>query len=68
MGQENKLNNDKTKNYSYLVVILYQHDLATPTDNLSLSNTDVEFSGTVRNLGFIFDSDLSMKQHIIKNV
>ena len=33
---------------------------------ISHSNTDVEFSGTVCNLGFIFDSNLSVKQPIVK--
>ena len=33
---------------------------------ISLSNTNVEFSGTVHNLAFIFNSGLSVKQHIIK--
>ena len=37
-----------------------------PPQTVSLSNTDVEFSGTIHNLGFIFDSDLSVKQHVIK--
>ena len=41
------------------------HILPHP-QTISLSNIDVEFSGTVHNLGFIFDSNLSMKQHIIK--
>ena len=36
------------------------------THRVSLSNTVVEFSGTNCNFGFIFSSDLSMKQHIIK--
>ena len=36
------------------------------TQTVSLSNTDVEFAGAVRNLGFIFDCDLSLKPHIIK--
>ena len=46
------------------VNIRCQHDLAIPTDKLS--HTDVEFAGIVCNLGFIFGSDLSMKQYIIK--
>ena len=33
---------------------------------ISLSNTETEFFGIVRYLGFIFNSNLSMKQHIIK--
>ena len=34
------------------------------TQRQSLSNTDVRFVGIICNLGFIFSSDLSMKQHI----
>ena len=33
---------------------------------ISLNNTVVQFAGIVRKIGFIFDSDLSMKQYIIK--
>ena len=33
---------------------------------ITLSNTEIEISETVHNLGSIFDSNLSMKQHIIK--
>ena len=41
------------------------HILPHP-QTIFLSDTDAEFSGTTCNLGFIFDSNLSMKQHIIK--
>ena len=60
-----KLNNDKTEtilfSLSSSVITTLQHP-----QTISLSNTDVKFAGTVRNIGFIFDSDLSMKQLIIK--
>ena len=60
-----KLNNDKTETIRFSssssVITTLQHPQA-----ISLSKTDAEFAGTVRNLGFIFDSDLSMKQLIVK--
>ena len=60
-----KLKNDKTKAVRFSSSSSINTTLPHP-QTVSLSNTDVEFSGTVRNLGFIFDSDLSVKQHIIK--
>ena len=60
-----KLNNDKTEAIRFSSSSSISTTLPHP-QKISLSNTDVEFSGTVRNLGFIFDSDLSVKQHIIK--
>ena len=65
--EENKLrlNNDTTEairlSISSSVNTTLQHPHA-----ISLSNTDVEFAGIARNLRFIFDSDLSMKQQVIK--
>ena len=60
-----KLNNDKTEAIRFLASSFINTTLPHP-HTVSLSNTNVEFSGTVRNFGFIIDSDLSMKQHIIK--
>jgi len=65
--EENKLkpNKDKTVairfSSSPSVNMTLQHPQA-----ISLKNTDCGFAGIVSNLGFIFDSDLSMKQHVIK--
>ena len=60
-----KLNNDKTEGIRFLSSSSINTTLPHP-QTISLSNNDVELSGTVRNLGFISDSDLSLKQHIIK--
>ena len=47
--------------------VSHHHPLLTqPCHTHTLINTNGEFSGTVGNLSFIFDSNLSMKQHIIK--
>ena len=35
-------------------------------EKVSFSNTNIEFAGTVRNLDFIFDRDVSVEQHIIR--
>jgi len=65
--EENKLrlNNDTTEairlSISSSVNTTLQHPHA-----ISLSNTDVEFAGIARNPRFIFDSDLSVKQQVIK--
>ena len=65
--EENKLkmNNDKIEaiyfsaSSSVNTTLQLQHAV-------TLSNTEIEFFRTVRNLGFIFDSNLSTKQHVIK--
>ena len=59
-----KLNNDKTEAIRFSPPSSTSTPLPHP-QTISLSNTDVEFSRTVSNLGFIFDSALSMKQYII---
>ena len=51
-----KLNNDKTEAIRFLALSFINTTLSHP-HTISLSNTDVEFAGTVRNLGFIFGSD-----------
>ena len=63
--EENKLNNDKTEAIWFSSSSSINMTLLHP-EKISLSNTDAEFSGTVCNHGFIFDSNLSVKQPIIK--
>ena len=60
-----KLNNVKTKAIRFSSSSSINTTLPYP-QTISLSNTNAEFSGTICNLDFIFDSNLSMKQHIIK--
>ena len=64
MEEKLKLNKDQTE------AIRFSSSSANTAlqqpQTISLSNTDTEFAGIVRNFGFIFNSDLSMKQHIIK--
>ena len=59
-----KLNNDKTK------AICFRSSSVNTTSQYhhrqSLCISDTEFAGIVHNLSFIFDSNLSVKQHIIK--
>ena len=69
-GRKKERKNSNWKMIRPKLFVSHHHLLSTRPCHthrqVSLSNTNVEFSGTVRNLGFIFDSDLSMKQHIIK--
>ena len=62
-----KLNNDKTEAVCFSpassVNTAMQH-----SQTISLSNSNIEFDGIVRNLGFIFDNDLSIKQHCHQNM
>ena len=57
--------NDKTEAIRFWSSSSINTTLPHP-QTVSLSNTNVKFSGTVRSLDLIFDSDLSAKQHIIK--
>ena len=58
-----KLNDDKTEAMRFHTSAVSSADLP-PT--IALGNSDITFSDQVRDLGFIFDSDLSLKQHVIK--
>ena len=60
-----KLNNDKTEAIHFLSSSSVNATLQHLWTN-SHSNTDIKFAGIVHNPGFIFDSNLSMKEHIIK--
>ena len=51
-----KLNDDKTEAIRFSSSSSINTTLPH-SQTIFLSNTDVEFSGTVRNIGFIFDSD-----------
>jgi hypothetical protein len=55
-----KLNDDKTE----LLVIHAKHLPAPVFDTLQVSSTAVKSTGSVRNIGAIFDSTLSYDQHI----
>ena len=66
MGENRpKLNSDKTEAIRFSASSSVNIPSQLP-HTITLSDTEIEFSGTVRNRGFIFDSNLSMKQHIIK--
>ena len=58
-----KLNDDKTEAIRFAPSSAKSFPLP-PT--IALGNTSISFANCVRDLGFFFDQDLSMKQHIIK--
>ena len=60
-----KLNSDKTEAIRFSTSSSVNTTLKL-LHTITLSDTEIEFSGIVRNLGFIFVSNLSIKQHIIK--
>lgn len=60
-----KLNDDKTEAVRFSIASSTSTVPSFPT-SISLNNTDIEFSQTVRNLGFLLDNDLTLKRHIMK--
>ena len=54
-----------TKNQVKLTSFLKPPTVSLP-DSITLGSHNIPFSDSARNLGFILDSDLSMKKHIIK--
>ena len=58
-----KLNDDKTE--ALLFTGSSFTDFPLPT-SITVGSCDISFSDSARNLGFIMDSTLSMKQHIIR--
>ena len=59
-----KLNDDKTEAIRFVTsASSTQHDF--PRD-IRLETSSIDFSGSVRNLGFIFDNDLTLKKHVLK--
>ena len=61
-----KLNDDKTE----ALLFPFSSSLKPPTvslhDSITLGSHNIPFSDSSRNLGFILDSKLSMKKHVIK--
>ena len=60
-----KLNDDKTE------ALLFSFSLSKPAaislpDSITLGCHNIPFSDSARNLGFVLDSELSMKKHVIK--
>lgn len=58
-----KLNDDKTE--AILFTSSSSSDSPLPT-SITVGSSDISFSDSARNLGFIMDSTLSMKQHITR--
>ena len=58
-----KLNNDRTEAISFSASSSVKSTLQLP-HTITLSDAEIEFSGSVRNVGFIFDSYHSMKQQV----
>ena len=58
-----KLNDDKTET---LLFPLKPSTVSLP-DSITLGSHNIPFSDSARNLGFILDSNLSMKKHVIKS-
>ena len=58
---ENQLNDNKTKLFSFPFLLPWNLP-----DSITLGSHNIPFSDSARNLGFILDSKLSMKKHIIE--
>ena len=61
-----KLNDDKTKALLFPFSSSLKPSTVSLPDSITLGSHNIPFSDSARNLGFIFDSKLSMKKHVIK--
>ena len=61
-----KLNDDKTEALLFPFSSSLKPSTVSLPDSITLGSHNIPFSDSARNLGFIFDSKLSMKKHVIK--
>ena len=61
-----KLNDDKTEALLFPFSSSLKPTVPLP-DSITLGSHNIPFSDSARNLGFILDSKLSMKKHVIKS-
>ena len=61
-----KLNNDKTEAHLFPFLSSLKPFIVSLPDLITLGSHNIPISDSARNLGFILDSKLSMKKHIIK--
>ena len=61
-----KLNDDKREALLFTFSSSLKPSTVPLPDSITLGSHNIPFSDSARNLGFIFDSKLSMKKHIIK--
>ena len=60
-----KLNDDKTEALLFPIWSSLKPTVSLP-DSITLGSHNIPFSDSARNLGFVLDSKLSMKKHVIK--
>ena len=61
-----KLNDDKTEALLFPFSSFLETSTVSLPDSITLGSHNIPFSDSARNLGFILDSKLSMKKHVIK--
>ena len=61
-----KLNDDKTEALLFQFSSSSKPSTVSLPDSITLGSHNIPFSDSARNLGFILDSKLSMKKHVIK--
>ena len=61
-----KLNDDKTEALLFPFSSSLKPSTVSLPDSITLGSHNIPISDSARNLGFIFDSKLSMKKHVIK--
>ena len=61
-----KLNDDKTEALLFPFSSSLKPSTVPHPDSITLGSHNIPFSDSARNLGFILDSELSMKKHVIK--
>ena len=63
-----KLNDDKTEALLFPFSPSLKPSTISIPDSITLGSHNIPFSDSARNTGVIFDSNLSLKKHIIKNL
>ena len=61
-----KLNDDKTESLLFPFLSSLKPSTIPLHDSITLGSHNIPFSDSARNLGFILDSKLSLKKHVIK--
>ena len=62
-----KLNDDKTEAFLFPLSSLMKPSAVPLHDSITLGSHNIPFSDSARNHGFVLDSKLSMKKHIIRS-